>query len=338
MLYELPSLKHIDAKSIGEAVACLHDYGEKAKVIAGGTDLLGLMKDRIEGPRITIPEVLINIKPVPEMSRIQYDEENGLRIGAAVTLKRVETHDVIKKDFHIFSQTVRQVATTQIRNMGTIGGNICQRPRCIYFRHPDFLCYRKGGTGCQAIAGEHRYYHAIMKYGKCVMAHPSDMAPALVALKAKAVIANPAGERQMPLEDFFLGPNDFTETVLKSDDLLVGVQVPNQGGKTYQVFLKDRIRHSSDFALSSVSAVAHIPDETCEGMRIVLGGVAPFPYIASGVADIIEGKRLTQGLISKAAEASVEEARPLRMNGYKVELTKTLVRRALTSILQKSRK
>ena len=336
MLYELPSFEHIDVKSVEETRSLLQQYGDKGRVIAGGSDLLGLMKDRVTGPELKIPEVLINIKPIPEMSKITYDEETGLRIGAGVTLNRLVTSDLIQKKLPILSQAAQQVATTQIRNMGTIGGNICQRPRCMYFRNPDFVCYKKGGTTCYAVTGDHRYYHAIMEYGKCVMSHPSDMAPALLALKARAVIATSRGERQIPLQDFFLGPKNFAETILKPDEFLVEIQVPNQEGRTHQLFLKHRIRKSSDFALSSVATVAHISNGSCEDIRIVLGGIAPFPILASKAEKMLKGKRLDEELISQAAAASVEGAHPLSMNRYKVDLTKALVNRNLMSIWHQS--
>jgi xanthine dehydrogenase YagS FAD-binding subunit len=202
----------------------------------------------------------------------------------------------------------------------------------MYFRHPHFLCYKKGGNRCYAITGEHRDYSSILKYGKCIMAHPSDMAPALAALKAQAIITSNDGEKQIPLEDLFLGPNDFKETVLKSDEFLVGVWVPNPKGPSYQLFLKHRVRRSSDFALSSVAVVARVRDEVCQDIRIVLGGVAPFPYLASEAEEVIRGRRLSKKLISRTAEASVEGARPLPMNRYKIDLTKALVERVLTSI------
>jgi xanthine dehydrogenase YagS FAD-binding subunit len=336
MLLELPSFEHIDAETVKEAVYWLQKYGEKAKVIAGATDLFGLMKDRVEGPELKIPEVLVNIKTIPDVKRITYDEESGLRIGATVTLSHLETSDVIKQTFDILLQAARKVGTAQIRNMGTIGGNLCQRPRCLYFRHPHFLCYKKGGGKCYAAMGEHRYYHAILEKGKCAMAHPSDIAPVLAALKAKVIIASSEGEREVPLQDFFLGPNNFRETILKSGEFLVGVRVPNQNGKTFQLYLKDRIRHSADFALSSVATVAHISNKICEDISIVLGGIAPFPYIASTAEEIVKGKRLNESLVLQAAEASVERAHPLPMNRYKIDLTKALVRRVLTSIWQEA--
>ncbi len=336
MLYELPMIRHVDVETIEEALFQLQRHGEKARVIAGGTDLLSLMKDRVGGPQLHLPGTLINIKSIPSMDRIIDDGEEGLRIGAAVTLTHLETSEAIRKKFPILSQAARRVGTTQIRYMGTIGGNICQRPRCLYFRHPDFLCYKKGGEKCYALTGEHRYYHSIVQYGRCVMAHPSDLAPALIALKAKAVIAGFDGERQVSLQDFFLGANHFTETILKAGELLAEVRVPYQGDGTYQRFLKHGIRHSADFSLSSVAAVARMSQEGCEDIQIVLAGVAPFPLRASKAEEIIHGKKLEEGLISKAAEAAVEGARPLPMNRYKVALTTTLVRRVLTSIHQEA--
>lgn len=336
MLYELPNFEHVDVKSIEEALSWLRRYGEKARVIAGGTDLLGLMKDRIRGPQLHIPEILINIKPIPAMGRITDGEQRGLQIGTAVTLNQLETSEIINKKFSILSQAARQVGSTQIRYLGTLGGNICQRPRCLYFRHLDFLCHKKGGEKCYALTGEHRYYHSIMKYGKCVMAHPSDLAPALIALKAKVVIATSEGEKRVPLQDFFLGPNHFTETLLQSDELLTEVRVENHGDGTYQRFLKRRVRHSVDFSLSSVAVVAQISQGICKDIQIVLGGVAPFPLNASEAEEIIRGRTLGDEIISQAAEAAMRGAKPLPMNRYKVDLTKALVRRVLTSIREEA--
>jgi len=333
MLFEVPSLEHVNARDENEVVSWLQKYGGRARVVAGATDLLGLMKDKVEGPEFRIPEVLVNIKKIPDMTRIVYKEGTGVRIGAGATLSRLTASDVIREEFTILSQAALQVGTTQIRNMGTLGGNLCQRPRCLYFRHPHFLCFKKGGSKCYAMTGEHRFYHSILKQGKCVMAHPSDLAPALIALKAEGMIMSPNGSKKVPLQEFFLGPNHYTETILKTDEYLTEIHVPIQSERTRQVFLKERIRHAADFALSSVAAVARISAGICEEIRIVLGGVAPFPYVASMAEEAIRGKKLHEGLISQAAEASVEGAKPLLMNGYKVELTKALVRRALTSML-----
>ena len=332
MLYELPAFEHADAESVKEAVFWLEKWGNDARVIAGGTDLLGLMKDRLEGPQLKTPQVLINVKHIAEMKRIDHDDESGLRIGAAVTLNQLEASDIIRKRFSILSQAVRQIGTTQIRNMGTVGGNLCQRPQCMYFRHPDFPCYKKGGRKCYAVSGEHRYDHSVINYGKCVVAHPSDMAPALIALNAGAIIATSNGERKVPLQDFFLGSNDYTETVLKPAELLVGVRVPNESSKTNQLFIKHRVRHASDFALASVAMAAEMSEGIVQDIRIVMGGLAPFPYVADRIEEMITGKGLDTRLILQAAKASIEGARPLPLNGYKLDLAKALVKLALESI------
>ena len=164
------------------------------------------------------------------------------------------------------------------------------------------------------------------------MAHPSDIAPALAALEAEVIIAGSEGEKRLALQDFLTPANDFTETVLKPCEFLTGVQVPNPKEKTYQFFLKRRIRHSTDFALASVATVARITDGICEDIRIVLGGIAPFPYMASRAAEILKGRKLAEKLISQAATASAAEAHPLPMNRYKIDLVTALVRRALTSM------
>ena len=332
LLYELPSFELLDVATIRDALACLNKYSGKARVVAGGTDLLSLMKDRVEGPELTVPEVLVNIKTIPELSQITYDEHTGIRIGAAVTLNRLQTSDVIKQEFTVLSQAAGHVGTTQIRNMGTLGGNICQRPRCLYFRHQHFSCYKKGGDRCYAVAGEHRYYHSIMKNGRCVMAHPSDIAAALAALEAEVVIAGSEGGKKMTLQDFFAPANDFTETALKPGEFLAGVQLQNPKGKTYQLFLKRRVRKASDFSLANVATVARIIDGVCEDIRIVLGGITAFPYMASAAVEILKGRKLTEALISRAAAASLAEAHPLLRNRYKVDLTTALVRRALASL------
>ena len=332
MLYELPAFLHADAETVQEAVSWLERWGNEARVIAGGTDLLSLMKDRLEGPQLKTPRALINIKRIAEMQRMGHDDESGLRIGAAVTLSQMGASDIISKRYSLLSQAARQIGTTQIRNMGTIGGNLCQRPQCMYFRHPDFPCYKKGGRTCYAVSGEHRYDHSVVNYGKCVAAHPSDMAPALIALNASAVIATSNGEKKVPLQDFFLAPNDYTETVLKPGELLVELRVPSESSKSNQLFLKHCVRHASDFALASVAMVAEMSAGFVQDIRIVMGGVAPFPYVVDKTEEMISGKKLDAKLISQAAEASISGARPLPQNGYKVNLAKALIKRALESI------
>ncbi len=338
LFLEMPSFQYIDVKSVREATFWAQKHGERAAFLGGGTDLIGLMKDRIEGPHLKIPEFLINIKTIPEMNLIINDDGAGLSIGAAVTLNRLETSQVITKNFPILRQAAHQVGTTQIRNMGTIGGNICQRPRCLYFRHPHFPCYKKGGSRCFAVSGEHRYYHAIVKQGRCVMAHPSDIALALAALGAKITIARSDEERQVPLDAFFVDANHYKETILRADEIVTEIHVPHQRSGTYQMFLKRRIRHAADFSLTSIATVAQILDGSCKEICIVLGGIAPFPYRATSAEAILRGERLNERLISLAADASLAEAHALPLNRYKLDLTKALIRRALTPLVNPAAK
>jgi xanthine dehydrogenase YagS FAD-binding subunit len=333
MLCELPEFQHIDVHDVAEAVDCLHRYVGRACVIAGATDLLALMKDRIEGPGLKSPEILVNIKRIPGIDTISYDEGSGLRIGAGATLTQLQAAGVIAEKFTLLAQAAGAVGATQLRNVGTIGGNLCQRPRCAYFRHPHFVCFKKGGTRCYAVAGEHRFYHAIFRDGTCITAHPSDMAPALIALRAQAVIAGPDGERRIPLRDFFVGTEQLTETRLKPDEFILAVEVPEQQG-TRHVFVKQRVRRAADFALASVAVAARISSGVFTEGSVTLGGVASQPHVAQEAEELLKGNELTKQLITDAAEAALEGAKPLPGNRYKVDLAKAIVRGALTSLIE----
>jgi len=211
---ELPPFDHVEPGSIAEAVSVLAEHGMRAQVLAGGTDLLGLMKDRITGPGMPLPEVLVNVKRLPELAGITEAADGGLRIGAAVTLIDLERDRRVAERFPALAQAAASVATQQIRAMGTVGGNLCQRPWCWYFRHPQFPCLKRGGRQCFALPGSNRTYFSVLGLGVCVMSHPSDLAPALMALDARLTIAGPAGIRVVPIDRFFRGPRSLTETVV----------------------------------------------------------------------------------------------------------------------------
>lgn len=334
MLYELPPFEHLTARTVEDAVQWLDQYGNRAKIIAGGTDLLGLMKDRIKGPQMPMPEVLIDVKKIPGMSEIRYEEGKGLIIGAAATLASIESSRIILEKFPMLAQAANQVATNQIRNVGTLGGNLCQRPWCWYFRLPHFNCYKKGGSMCYAITGNNKYYFSILSLGICVMAHPSDTAPALIALDASAKIVGKNGTKTVPVERFFNDPREVFETVLKQDEILTEVYVPEQPPNTYGVYLKERPRGSWDFALASVASLTRISNGVCRDAKIVLGGVAPYPYRPVKAEDLLRGQRINADTAAKTGEAAVTGAHPLSMNRYKIPLTKTLVKRALLKCLE----
>lgn len=331
MLFELPYFEYAEATSIKEGVAFLKKYGDKTAVMAGSTDLFALLKDRVEGPMMKLPQILLNIKTITELNQIA-DYGTSLGIGAVVTLTHISQDERIRQRLPVLSQAASQVGTAQIRNMGTLGGNLCQRPRCMYFRHPDFPCFKKGGRKCFAATGENRDYHSVFNLGKCVMGHPSDMAPVLIALDAEVVIVDYEGERTLPLQEFFAEPDGYRETVIGSHQFLKEVRIPWPSGGNRQIFLKERSRNAADFALVSVAAVAAIVDGICRDINVVLGGVAPVPYIADKVKGALRNRHIQPNDISNIAEAVMRGAKFLGKNRYKIDLSKALVRRALTMI------
>jgi xanthine dehydrogenase YagS FAD-binding subunit len=329
MLDELPPFDYLDAATLAEAMAALTEHGPRAQVLAGGTDLLGLMKDRISGPGMPVPEVLVNVKRIPELHGIAEAADGGLRIGAAVTLADLERDARVTARFPALAQAAAAVATTQIRSMGTVGGNLCQRPWCWYFRHPQFPCLKRGGTQCFALPGSNRTYFGVLGLGVCVMSHPSDLAPALIALDARVAIAGATGLRRVPIEQFFRGPRSRTETVLEPGEILVAVDVPAPAPGARSLFLKHRLRGTWDFALSEVAVSA---TGRWENVRVALGGVAPFPFRATAAEAVLAGQAPSESLLLEAAAAAVARARPLTQNGYKIDLTRALVARALSAL------
>jgi len=319
------TFEHFDAASVEEALSLLKKYGGKARVMAGGTDLLAVLKDEILED---YPEVLVNIKSIPGLDRIKEDSR-GLRIGALAKLDEVASSPAIKAGYRALSEAVGSVASPEIRTMGTLGGNLCQDVRCWYYRYPHhmggrLLCYRKGSGPCHAVKGDHRY-HAIMGGKRCFAVCPSDTATALLALQAEIQIVGARGTRTLPVEDFFtpLGNS------LSKGDLVTEIRVPRPAQGNRQTFLKFTVRRPIDFALASVASVIILKDGVCTDARIVLGAVAPTPLRAEEAEHIIKGKPLDAKTAEKAAKASVSGARALSGNAYKVEITKTLVKRAL---------
>jgi len=217
--------------------------------------------------------------------------------------------------------------------MGTVGGNLCQRPWCWYFRHPQFPCLKRGGRQCYALPGNNRTYFSVLGLGVCVMSHPSDLAPALMALAARVGVAGPAGLREVAIDQFFRGPRSLTETVLEPGEIVTWVDVPAPAAASRSLFLKHRVRNTWDFALAEVAVSVTPGAGRWEQVRIALGGVAPFPYRASAAEAVLAGQAPTESRLREAAEAALHRARPLALNGYKIDLTKALVARALASVV-----
>jgi xanthine dehydrogenase YagS FAD-binding subunit len=323
----MKSFENIDPKSVKEAVSLLQKFQQQKKnaaVVGGGSEILQLMKDHV-----VTPDYVVNLKTIPGLNTIK-EERGGFRIGGLTTLAEIEEHPIIRERLLILSEAAGEAASPQIRNAGTIAGNICQRPFCWYFRSANFNCLRKGGQVCYTVTGDGRF-HAILGGGPSYIVHPSDTAPALVALDSQIKIAGPSGERVMPLEKFFVLPSvDFKrENILKPAEILTEIFVPypKSGSKGY--YYKVRERLAWDHAIVSVAAVVQSSGGVARDSRVVLGGVAPIPWRAPKAEQFLRGKKIDEETSQKASEIALEEARPLKDNVYKVGMAKSLIQRAL---------
>jgi xanthine dehydrogenase YagS FAD-binding subunit len=313
---------HFDASSIAEAVALLGKTDDRTKdltygkVIAGGTDLIGGLRRGIDP---TSPDFLVNIKKIDALKGIIEDAE-GLHIGPLTSVEDCRTNPTIVSKYNLISQAATRTSTWELRTMGTIGGNICQETRCWYYRarRNRFNCIRKGGTVCYLQLGYNHFGSIFGGPGGCYTAHPSDLAPALISLDASLKITGKAGERIVKLEDFYT----YLGNVLTEYEIITDIVVPTPEVGAKGTFLKQAIRKAIDFALVNV-AVFISPGDA----RIVLGGVYPTPYRATAAEDVVEAG----GTAEEAADAAVATAHPLGYNGYKVDIAKALVKRAITA-------
>ncbi len=309
-------------KTVAEAVRLLAQRDTLA--IAGGQDLLGAMKDGL-----LEPAHLVNLKSLPGMREIR-ETGSGLQIGVLVTLTEIAEHPVIRRDYTCLAEAAEAVATPQIRNVGTIGGNLCQRPRCWYFRDPHVNCLKKGGDQCYAVRGDNRY-HAIISPGPCYIVHPSDCAPALLALGASVTIAGARGTRNVALRNFFQMPdkNLRGENVLQPGEVITQITVPKPKAGTRSVYVKVREKDSFDWALVSAAVVLQVSGGVCRAASVVLGGVAPVPYESAEAGKALVGKAVNQQTAAAAGKAATTNATPLEMNGYKVPMLEAVVKRAV---------
>jgi xanthine dehydrogenase YagS FAD-binding subunit len=319
------SFKHINAKTVRKACALLRDYGGKAVLNAGGTDLLSTLKGE---NLFDYPEVVINIKTIPALDYIK-ETRGGLKIGALARLSDVAGSPLLKNHFPALAEAAHAVATPQIRNMATIGGNLCQDIRCWYYRYPRALggpiqCLRKGSGPCLAVRGDNRY-HAIFEAKKCFAVCPSDTAVALAALGASLAVIGPAGERRIGVADLF-GNLGLT---ISRYEIVKEIEIPKPSYQTRQTFLKFTLRKPVDFAIVSVAAVITVSDGLCVDARLVLGAVGPAPVRALNAEEVLKGKQISEATAEEAAAVAVAGAKPLKMNGYKIDIAKSLVKRAI---------
>ncbi len=318
----LANFDYARATSVTDAIEQCRADG--AVFHAGGTDLLGCLMDGV----FTVRKV-VALSRLNELRGIEQSADGGLRIGALATLAEIAKSPLVRERWIALAEAAESAASPQLRNQGTLGGNLCQRPRCWYFRG-DFDCLRRGGTFCSAMADGNQYHCIFGGYG-CYMVHPSDTAPALVALGASVRIVSNNGSRLLPLESFFVLPRQDIrrETVLRPGEILTEVLVPPIPEGLRSTYRKVRSRGSWDFALAGAAVAIQRSGSRVEYSRIVLSGVAPTPWRSTAAEEAIQGEVLNTGTIVSAAEASVSGARPLSRNGYKVDLVRGLVAEAL---------
>ena len=323
----MKTFRHINVFSVEEAISTLKANKGSAGIIAGGTDILGILKDQI------LPndhELLINIKTIQDQDYIKEDSE-GLSIGSLAKLADLASSLPVKERYQVLAEAAQSVGTPQIRNMGTIGGNLCQDTRCWYYRYPHsiggrILCLRKGSGPCHAVKGDNRY-HAIFNGRGCFAACPSDIATALLSLDADIKTLSAGGSRIVPIKDFF---DPLGNHVLEPEEMILEIRIPKPPERAKQIFIKYTVRKPVDFAIVSVAVLLVTTEGVCSESRIALGAVAPGPLRASKAEAALKGKRLDPTTLQEAAELAVKDAKPLSMNGYKVEIVKALVTRALS--------
>jgi len=307
--------------------------GQSVSFASGGTDLLQLVKDRIPNrPGSGTPDVLINLKGIPGMADLATSSGGALRIGALVTLTRLAGQAAVRARFAALAEAAESVGSPQIRNVGTVAGNLVQRPWCWYYRN-GFPCYKAGGDRCFSAGGENQL-HAILGGGPSYIVHPSDLAPALVAMGATFRVIGPGGERAMPAAAFFVSPrvDALHENVLADDEVLAFVEVPAPTATARSTYRKVMDRETWTHALASVAVVLDIQGGICRDARLVLGGVAPVPWSVPEAARLLVGQRVGPELAARVAAAAVADARPLAKNAYKVPLTRGLVERTLVQL------
>jgi xanthine dehydrogenase YagS FAD-binding subunit len=315
---------HINARTVDEAVSALRRYGNKASIIAGGTDLIGKMKDEVL-PRY--PEAVINIKTIPGLDSLE-EEKGMLKIGALSRLEDIGKDPMIQSKYAALAQAANKTGSPHIREMGTLGGNICQDIRCWYYRNPNnrFPCLRKGGGRCYAINGDNRY-HSIFGgsvEGGCYAVHPSDTAPALIALDAKMITS----KRTIDAQDFFQ-VDVLRTTVLDADEIVTEVHVPKPSNGARSAFLKFAIRKSIDFPIVNCAAMITSSAGKVEAARICLNAVFVKPYRAMKAEETILQKTIDEATAEAAGMATISEAKPLEHNRFMVQIAKTLVKRTI---------
>jgi xanthine dehydrogenase YagS FAD-binding subunit len=321
----LQKFSYKKASSVQEAVVAAARPG--AHILAGGTDLLGCLRDGV-----FTAETVVSVAGVAEMKGIGPRPGGGLRIGALTTLSEIVANKQVAEGYRVLAEAAASVASPQLRNQGTIGGNLCQRPRCWYFRG-DFHCRRKGGDTCFAETGENQF-HAILGWDRCYIVHPSDTASALVALGARVTIAGPKGRRTIPLESFFVLPkvSILKENVLQPGEVVTEVLLDAPAPGLRSTYRKVRERGAFDFALAGAAIAVTLADGKVATARVVLSGVAAAPWRSAEAEKALAGKPLDNATVEAAAAAAVKDAVAIGKNEYKVAMVRGILEETLLGL------
>jgi len=324
----LPKFTYARATSIDNALAILND--RPALIHAGGTDLLGCLRDGIFSA-----DTVVSLSAVKELQGVRAAADGSVRIGALTSIADIAADNSIGQRYPALAQAAAVVASPQLRNQGTLGGNLCQKPRCWYYRG-DFDCLRKGGEKCFAYEGQNQY-HCVFGGDMCYIVHPSDIAPPLAALGAVCRISGPTSSRSVAVESFHMPATEDPrrETVLEVDEILTEVVLPPPTPGLRSSYRKVRTRGAWDFALAGVALAIVFDGDTVRSARVFLSGAAPIPWRATGVEAAITGKTLDSATIATASKAAIEGAEPLAENGYKLPLFEGLVTEQLEAIRER---
>ncbi len=314
------NFEYLVAPDVKSAIAAISD--KRITLKAAGIDLLDRMKERLDEPGI-----VLSIDKIESLKFIR-EEAGGLRIGALTTLADLARSDLIRNRYPALHEAAAHAATPQIRERATVGGNLAQRPRCWYFRNAEFNCLKKGGATCFAVEGENRY-HAIFGNGPCHIVHPSNIAPALVAMNATIAIESKSAKRQVDAEGFFVMPqtNLYAENVLQQGEMITEVLIPIAPDMSATVEMREK--QSFDWPIAIASAARITPQRGQPTWRVCLGAVAPMPWLSRAANAALQQGPITVELATRAGEAAIEEAKPMRDNAYKLQLVKVAVKRAL---------
>ena len=324
----MPAFELVQPRSVNDAHRLLQQHGADAWIMAGGLDSFDWLKDRIKRPK-----VVVDLSGIEEMRGIR-PADDGVEIGALTTLTEIVKHPAIREKYGLLAEAAELIASPQIRNQGTIGGNVSQDARCWYYR-AGWPCYRAGGNICYADTPEGRNReHAILDAERCVAVNPSDSAPALIALDAKFVMRTPRGERVVDAEDYFIGPDvDITRLhILRPGDLLTAIRIPSTWAGARFYFEKVRDRNVWDFALMNVACAMQVSGNTIERIRLAVNGAAARPLRLKAVEDAVRGKLATAATGEMAGKLAVQGAVPLQFNAYKIPLMRNLVKRAIGGV------